>query len=198
VPLIIGTNLDENATFLAGDPRRRRLEESELRQRLAPVLGDRAEDVLAVYRRTRPEATPWDLLVGIGSEGARLRSIQLAERKVAGGTAPVFMYLFTWQSDFLGGLFKAGHGLEIPFVFDITDNVGMTGDRPDKHELAAMMSEAWAAFARTGDPSHAGIPEWEPYSTDSRATMVFDVPCRVEMDPGREELDAWAGIELRR
>ncbi len=198
VPLIVGTNRDENATFLAADPRRRRLEEPELRKRLEPLLGDRLDSVLGVYKKTRPDATPWDLLIGIASEGARLRSIQLAERKAAGGTAPVFMYLFTWESNFLGGLFKAGHGLEIPFVFDITDDVGMTGDRPDKYELAAAMSEAWIAFAHSGDPSHAGIPKWKPYTTDSRATMLFDVPCRVEVDPFREELDAWEDIELRR
>ena len=198
VPLIIGTNRDENATFLAADPRRRRLEEPELWKRLEPLLGDRLDGVLGVYKKTRPDATPWDLLIGIASEGARLRSIQLAERKAAGGTAPVFMYLFTWESNFLGGLFKAGHGLEIPFVFDITDDVGMTGDRPDKYELAAAMSDAWSAFAHSGDPSHAGIPEWKPYTTDNRATMLFDVPCRVEVDPFREELDAWKGIELRR
>ncbi len=113
-------------------------------------------------------------------------------------TAPVFMYLFAWESDFLGGLFKAGHGLEIPFVFDHTDDVGMTGDRPDKYGLAAAMSEAWCAFARSGDPSHGGIPRWDPYTVDSRATMIFDVPCRLEIDPAREELDVWEGVELRR
>jgi len=198
VPLMIGCNRDESAVFLARDPRRRRLEESELRERLAPTLGDNLDKVLGVYKRTRPEATPWDLLIGIQSEGARRASIRLAERKAAGGTAPVFVYLFTWQSNFLGGLFKAAHGMEIPFVFDITDDVGMTGDRPDKYELAAAVSEAWIAFARSGDPSHPGIPKWSPFTADNRATMLLDVPCRAEVDPYREELDAWEGIELRR
>jgi para-nitrobenzyl esterase len=198
VPLIIGTNRDENATFLAGDPRRRRLTEEELRERLAPMLGDRLDRVLSVYHRTRPEATPWDLLIGIASEGARLRSILLAERKEAGGPAPVYMYLFTWQSDFLGGLFKAGHAVELPFVFDTTDDMPVAGGRPDKYELAEVMSEAWIAFARNGDPNHPGIPKWEPYTANNRATMIFDVPCRTEVDPYREELDAWEGIELVR
>ena len=198
VPVIVGTNRDENATFLAADPRRRRLTEEELRERLVTLLGDKRDSVLNIYKKTRPEDTPWDLLVGIASEGMRLRAIQLAERKAAGGPAPVYMYLFNWQSDFLGGLFKAGHGLEIPFVFDITDDVGMTGDRPDKHELAAQVRDAWAAFARSGDPNHPGIPKWEPYTVDNRATMLFDVPCKTEVDPGREELDAWEGVELRR
>jgi para-nitrobenzyl esterase len=198
VPVIVGTNLDENATFLAADPRRRRLTEEELHQRLTPMLGDKRDSVISVYKKARPEATPWDLLIGIASEPMRLRAIQLAERKAAGGPAPVYMYLFTWQSDFLGGLFKAGHGLEIPFVFDITDDVGMTGDRPDKHGLAAQVRDAWAAFARNGDPNHPGIPKWAPYTEDNRATMLFDVPCKVEVDPYREERNAWEGIALRR
>ena len=194
VPLIIGTNRDESATFLAGDPRRRRLTEEELRQRLAPTLGDKLDRILGVYKKTRPNATPWDLLIGIQSEGSRQRSILLAERKAAGGPAPVYIYLLTYESDFLGGLFKAGHGVEIPFVFDNVDDVPMAGNRPDKHELAAAMSEAWAAFARTGDPSHPGIPKWEPFTADHRAIMLFDVPSRLEIDPYREELDAWEGM----
>jgi para-nitrobenzyl esterase len=161
------------------------------------VLGDKTQKILSIYRKTRPDATPWDLLIGIMSERERRTAIQLAERKAAGGTAPVYMYLFTYESDFLGSLFKAGHGLEIAFVFDNTDDVGWVGDRPDKHELAAAMSNTWAAFARNGDPNHTGIPKWEPYSPANRATMLFDVPSRVEIDPYREELDAWEGIPLR-
>jgi len=196
VDLLIGTNRDEMALFFARDPRRRRLEESELRERLAPVLGDKLDKILGTYRRTRPEATPWDLLIGITSEDRRIGCINMAERKLAGGSAPVYMYLFTYVSNFLGGLLKAGHALEIPFVFDNTDDVPMTGDRPDKHELAAAVSGAWAAFARNGDPSHPGIPKWEPYAVDKRATMLLDVPCRIEIDPAREELDAWEGMEV--
>jgi len=113
-----------------------------------------------------------------------------------GGTAPVYMYLFTYESDFLGGLFKAGHGIEIPFVFDNTDDVPMAGNRPSKHELAAAMSEAWIAFTRSGNPNHPGIPKWAPYTADNHTTMLFDVLCRLEIDPARQELDAWEGIEV--
>jgi para-nitrobenzyl esterase len=197
IPLIVGSNRDESATFLAPDPRRRRLTEEELHQRLEPVLGNKIDKILNVYKKTRPNATPWDLLIGIMSERERRTVNQLAERKAAGDLAPVYVYLFTYESDFLGGLFKAGHGLEIAFVFDNTDDVGWVGDRPDKHELAGQMSETWAAFANNGDPNHSGIPKWEPFTADNRATMLFDVPSRVEIDPYREELDAWEGMPLR-
>ena len=195
VPLVIGTNKDENATFLAADPRRRKLTDQELRERLRPSLGGRTDSIISIYKKTRPQATPWDLLIGIASEGARRASITLAERKAAGGLAPVYMYLFTWQSDYLGSLFKAGHGLEIPFIFETVDHMPMTGSREDKYELSEVMSETWFAFARNGDPNNPKIPKWEPYSANHRATMIFDVPCRAMVDPYREELNAWEGID---
>jgi para-nitrobenzyl esterase len=198
VPLMIGTNKDEAALFLAGDPRRRRLEESELLERLKPMLGDRMEEILGVYRKNRPNDTPWELLIGVSSERTRLGSIQLAERKAAGGPAPVYMYLFTWESDFLGGLFKSSHAMEIPFVFDHPEVAPMTGTRPDRQQLAESMSRAWTAFARNGDPNCPGLPQWPTYSASTRATMIFDVPCRVENDPRREERLVWGGVAARR
>lgn len=74
----------------------------------------------------------------------------------------------------------------------------LTGSRPDKYELAGQISEAWIAFARNGDPNHPGIPKWLPYSVKDRQTMIFDAPCRIEVDPYREGLDAWEGIDIIR
>jgi para-nitrobenzyl esterase len=193
IPLLIGTNKDESALFAAADPKRRKLTAADLDERIRRLVGERSNEILAAYRRTRPDDSPWDLFIGISSEGMRLRSIQLAERKIASGTAPVWMYLFTWESNALGGLFKAAHALEIPFVFDNPDIAPFTGDRPDRYELAASMSQAWIAFARHGDPNHRGLPRWERYDTTLRQTMIFDVPCRTENDPRREERLVWNG-----
>jgi para-nitrobenzyl esterase len=191
VPLLIGSNLHEVALFFAADKRRRKLEDSELQQRVTMMLGAKTDHVIAAYKKSRPEATPWDLWVAISSEPFHRATIRLAERKAAADAAPVYMYLFTWESDFMGGLFKSAHALEIPFVFDNTEVVPLTGSRPDKTRLVDAVSEAWIAFARRGDPSHAGLPAWKPYSAEQRNTMILDVPCRAEVDPRREELDAW-------
>jgi len=196
IPIMIGSNRDEAALFVAADPRRRKLTDEELRQRLKPQLGERLEPIIDAYKKSRPGDTPWDTYIGIISESRRLGCITLAERKIEGGKAPVFLYLFTWESDYLGGLFKAAHALEIPFVFDTVDEALITGDRPDRYELAGAVSEAWLAFARTGDPGHPEIPPWKPYTLENRETMILDVPCRLESDPYRDELDAWEGIEV--
>ena len=165
---------------------------------MTPTLGSHLDKIINVYKKTRPEATPWDLWIGIQSEGARRSSILLAERKVADGKAPVYMYLFTWQSDYKGYLLKASHAMELSFVFDTIDSMPLTGSRPDKYHLAEQMSEAWIAFARNADPNHPGVPKWPVYTVKNRATMIFDAPCRIDIDPYREELDAWEGIDIIR
>jgi para-nitrobenzyl esterase len=38
-------------------------------------------------------------------------------------------------------------------------------------------------FAHDGDPNHAALPKWFPYSLDERATMLLDLESRVENDP---------------
>ena len=45
------------------------------------------------------------------------------------------------------------------------------------------MSEAWLAFARTGDPATPALPDWPAYEPDRRATMVFNLESRVVDDP---------------
>jgi para-nitrobenzyl esterase len=69
------------------------------------------------------------------------------------------------------------------------DNCHSAGwsDFPAARTLAARMSQAWINFGTNGDPNHAGLPPWSPYSADERATMLFDDPCRVSNDPFPDE-----------
>ncbi|MFC1920164.1 carboxylesterase/lipase family protein [Chloroflexota bacterium] len=195
VPLLIGNNLHELALGIASRPERGTIDEAEAKKRITPLLGDSVDDVYNAYKKSRPEASPWDIYIAALSESRRLACIRISERRLAINSAQTFLYLFTWETDYDGGFYRACHALEIPFVFDTTDDVPLTGSRPDKHELAANMSSAWAAFARNGNPSHPGIPEWKPYTLDNRFTMLLDVPCHGEIDPYRSEIDAWEGIE---
>ena len=76
------------------------------------------------------------------------------------------------------------HCMELPFVFDHPDAISfMTGNGTDRYALAAAMSEAWVAFARTGNPNHAGIPSWTPYEPTAWPTMVFGPQVALLNDP---------------
>ena len=61
----------------------------------------------------------------------------------------------------------------------------------EQDALAAKMSAAFTAFARTGNPNNEGILNWPQYSVEQRPTMMFDNECRVENDPYRAERMAW-------
>jgi para-nitrobenzyl esterase len=193
VPVLIGTTKDESAISLARDPRRLVLTEDELVERLNQMLGARTSQILRAYKRNRPGATPWDLLIAVTSEGRRLSSIHVADQILRAGGGPVFMYLFAWESDYQGGLFKACHALDVPFVFDNVDVVPLTGDRRDKFELAATIADYWAAFARNGDPNMGDLPRWPVYEINTRPTMILDMPCRAKEDPASDERLAWNG-----
>jgi para-nitrobenzyl esterase len=101
--------------------------------------------------------------------------------------APVYMYLFTWQSPVFDGKYKALHCMELPFVFDnIALANQMTGGGKEAHALADKMSRAWISFARTGNPNHAGLPEWPAYNSENTATMHFDTNCAVNPQMDKE------------
>ena len=197
VPLIIGCNRDEATLFLAmesGLDALTVLDGDHVPPRLES-LGEHASPIIETYRRTRPDASPRDLLVAIETDRMmRIPSIELAERKLAGGKAPVFMYLFCWAAGPLG----SAHGYEIPFVFDNARPPVMP-ESLGRGNLAAQMSDAWIAFARNGAPDHPGITHWPAYSLQDRATMIFDrdVAC-VQNDPSGDERAAWqdAGVPV--
>ena len=89
----------------------------------------------------------------------RIPSIILAERKCAQHAAPVFMYLFSWETPILNGKLKTTHGLELPFVFDNIGKGLITGMGETQSNLARNMSETWISFARNGVPNYSGMPE---------------------------------------
>ncbi|HEY7502413.1 MAG TPA: carboxylesterase family protein, partial [Vicinamibacterales bacterium] len=62
----------------------------------------------------------------------------------------------------------------------------------DARALAAKMADAWVAFARNGNPSHSGLPEWPAFSADRCETMIFDTTSAVKTNPDREERAALA------
>ncbi len=203
VSLMIGTNKDEMNFMLYRDPRFGKYDEAtipdaiigSLKGRLIDITPGQVKHLITTYRRTRPGSTPHDLLIGITSDIHRNGSISIAERKIAGGRAPVYMYLLTWESPGLNGMLKSCHVLESPFVFNnVEPSIGLIGNGPERFSLAKSMSGAWAAFARDGNPDHEGIPHWPVYTKDKRSTMIFNTECHVEDDPRREERLAWEGI----
>jgi para-nitrobenzyl esterase len=82
--------------------------------------------------------------------------------------------------------------MDIPFVFDnLPQARGLIGSVEPAQPLADAMSDAWVSFARDGSPSGRGLPDWAPFDSDARSTMIFDRECRVEQDPDAHLRAIW-------
>jgi para-nitrobenzyl esterase len=180
VPLMIGTTRDE---FRGVIPDGVELSDEDLVSRLASVMGRRdtgagAREPLSVYRRIRPGATNAELFGDVFTEYAQAQAQGIAEAKIAGGGAPVYMYLFAIP--------PARHCDELAYLFR----------RDVDGSLADQISDTWLAFARTGNPNHGGLPDWPPYSLATRPTMVLDHQPNVELDPLSDVRRTWQDISI--
>ena len=107
--------------------------------------------------------------------------------KARQGGAPVYTYMFAWESPVLDGILRSTHCMEIPFVFNNADiHASMTGGGKDALELADRMSQAWINFARTGDPNTKDLPQWPVYNCSEGAVMIFNNDCEVKYNHDKE------------
>jgi para-nitrobenzyl esterase len=189
IPMIIGTCNDETALF-------HRNTGAPAFDLLKPAYGGgltdaELQDLIAVYRRSTPGASEFDIVVRLSTDRFyRANAILQAERKLAQGPAPVYMYDFAWTIPARStGAPRAPHGIDLPFIFDNPS----TGPAEatlleDRKAFAASVSRAWAAFAWTGVPTAPGLPSWPRYTTAQRSTMILNHPqSHVVDDPRPEE-----------
>ncbi|MBU2417789.1 MAG: carboxylesterase family protein, partial [Alphaproteobacteria bacterium] len=105
----------------------------------------------------------------------------------AAQNSPAFVYQLDWPARLANGRTGAFHTSDIPLMFDTLSAGGSGAIGPQAQGMADVMSDTLLAFARTGDPNHAGLPVWTPYSLAHRETMVMDRPPRMENDPRGDE-----------
>lgn len=189
VPVMIGCTRTEMTLFSLHDPSAFSLNDADMRRRIKDLLGDHATTMIDLYRKLNPGASPSDIYFLIASDyryGAP--TMIAAQRRAALGKAPVYLYYFTWETPVQGGRLKSPHTMEIPFAFDnVKISARMTGGGADAMALADKVSDAWIAFARSGDPNTPKLPHWPAYDAKDRATMVVNNVSKVVNDPLREQ-----------
>lgn len=195
VPLLIGTCRDEMTLFLLESPAVTTATH-ETGEAMAQALSGGAKGLYEVYRRPRPGAEPAAILWAIATEMFRLDSITLAERKVAGGGAPAWMYRCDLASPAGDGRLGACHGIDLPLLFGQLEHPMIAG-HPGAAAASAAMIDIWAQFARTGDPNGPATPAWPPYAPDQRPTLLIDAACTVAEDPDGDERRSWGGHRPR-
>jgi para-nitrobenzyl esterase len=184
IPMMIGTTKDELAMQFMALPNFATLSMEQAGQLCALATGQPMDDALAFYQSMQPEESPFYLMANVLSDlGAWYPTGGLAEGRAAQASAPVYHYVLGWETPVMGGRFRSPHMLDLPLMFDNVDRMPrFLGDGPEPQRLADQMSETWLAFARTGDPGNAAIPQWPRYSSADRASLFFDVNSKVVED----------------
>ncbi|MFW6092807.1 MAG: carboxylesterase/lipase family protein [Pseudomonadota bacterium] len=169
VPVILGSNRDEPALFMAQDPR---FVEQWLW--IFPRLKDE-DDYL---RRVKYGALAW-----------KARGVdELAAHMSAAGNHRVFAYRFDWDEEGsrlgydLSKALGAAHFLEIPFVFGDFDGFPMAylyDASPGKEDLSRAIMGYWGEFARHGHPgrgSDGQQPAWLAWGEKGQRSLLLDTP----------------------
>lgn len=186
VQMIVGSTKDDMKMMMLSMPWFGRLDPLALEQIFVSTYGESSEAMLSAYRRAYPDSTPTDIACqSVTDRVMWAGAIEWAERKSA-DPASVYVYRFDFETPIMGGILGATHGGDIPFALDNYTYTPMAGDRPENEKMGKIISEAFVRFAHTGDPNHPSLPEWKPYSTKERNTLVFDDPCWSECDPQPE------------
>ncbi len=175
VPVILGTNRDEVALFLAVSP-----ENTETFLWIFPRLKD--ED--AYLRRVKYGSLAWKER-GVDS---------LATYMTTAGNPHVYAYRFDWDEEGsilgydLSKVFGAAHGVEIAFVFgDFENGMSALGElyaaSPGRDALSDAMMSYWTQFAVSGNPGRGrdgNLPPWLAWGTDGQHSLILDT----EQDQG--------------
>jgi para-nitrobenzyl esterase len=198
VPMIIGNTRGETRNLIGrSDPTTFELDWDGLPERMATELrvDIRPERVVASYRRLYPHYSPSDVFFAATTASRSWRGAVIELEARSAQSADTFAYQLDWPAPADGGRWGACHGLDIPLVFGTLDAPGsLTGNGEAALAMSRAMGDALLAFARSGNPNHAGLPEWRPYRLDRRSTMVFDHPPRLVDDPRGEERRLFAAV----
>jgi len=173
VPLLIGSNRDENKIFMAFD-------QKHSRKMLGLPVGLR--DPEAYDREARYRALLW-----------KADGVDSIADALASHGHPVYAYRWDWDEQGtafgvmdVSRILGAAHALEIPFVmgnFDVGPRSSLLfheGNEAGRLILSRQMMQYWTQFARSGRPGggeEPDLPAWPAWPAEDPAQlMVLDTP----------------------
>lgn len=180
IPMIVGSCLNEFAGIAAVvTPDYLKQSDDKVMAALTKTYGKDTEAYAKAFKKAYPQLpTVYMPLIDFKY---RPQALAQTETKAKDNGAPVWNFLFTYQSTALDGTLTTMHCMELPYVFNNVARCGFeTEATPEAIKLGEIMSSAWLNFARTGNPNGNGVPQWPAFTTKKKATMIFDKACEVK------------------
>src|SRR5918993_1508064 len=155
------------------------LDAAGLTARAEALTAGRGQEAIDLYRTERqvdgkalPPPALWSAM--LTDHDFFVPAMRFAE--LQSDQAPSYAYLFTWRSPIMGGAFGSIHGIDLPFMWGLHNDLGLVslvGDLTAAEPLSTMFQDALLAFFHTGDPSTSALA-WLPYAPPRRSTMILD------------------------
>ena len=181
VPVLTGTNKDENTLFVM-----EKISSERLRSQ-AETYG--SESLVDAYMEMLPGATETELAIELGTDFTfKIPAVRHVEDRIAQG-ADTWMYQFDWESRNVR--LKATHALEIPFVFNTLRSSGVDafiggGELPQA--VSDEMHSVWTSFIQGDEPG------WPKYDLEKRTVKHFDNNSFLVDNGELQRLKAWEGV----
>jgi para-nitrobenzyl esterase len=174
VPLLAGWNAEEGTDLApeilgTGD-----FTAASHRELLGRMLGYAPSDsLLATYPATT-NAQAWSSINQFTSDWWGWRTWYWSGLQAKYGRSKPYVYFFAHRPAEpltpCGYGCGAGHGAELPYVFDNIDQDRRPWSKADR-QLSTRLADTWVNFARSGNPNGKGLPAW-PVFDGSPASIL--------------------------
>lgn len=186
INIMAGVTVNEAGSYDFADPSASEQSPRVLRE----IFGDKAEQVLDIYRKTFPEADERRLHCAVlADERYGIPTIRLLDSQ--SDNASCWRYRFDAPSTGAPKETWGFHGADVPFVWDI----GLEAAEPALQTLASGIRQAWTSFIHHGKPESGNLPFWPEYRRTERWTMLLDTTPTVVPDPRQQQRQAWESAE---
>jgi len=153
---------------------------------------EEADKLIDAYKRLLGDECTASLIFTslLNDEGQLVSNLERYQSRAKVGAKPMYNFVFCHEGP--DKELKAVHGVDVPFVFDNGCYAPGMWDCDTYHgamKLSNAAGAAWAAFARTGNPSNPYMPVWKPYEEGTRYSMLVNVESELVSDYRREVLD---------
>ena len=183
VPLIIGSNRDENTVFLLD---KTILSCAQLESEVRAMYPSHADQILALYPCSALD--PKSALVQVHTDLTfTCWSRRIARSIAAGQSEPVRRYYFTFANPTTAAL-GAYHTAEIPYVFG-TYGVGSAPE----NTLSDALQGYWTRFATTGDPNGTGTT-WQAWEASRDNVLELGTQIRMLDGVATARCDLWDSL----
>lgn len=184
VPVLIGYNSDEGASFI------REENPEEFIKNVEKRYGEFADDLLKAYP-VAEESIPKTARDLMRDAAFGWHTWSWANLQSKTGKSKVYYYYFDQHPEYPEDSPKYGygspHGQEVAYVFNNLDPSNAETTDSDL-AISEAMATYWTNFAKSGNPNGEGLPNWPNYNQEQQSVMYFGPTPHLGVVPSAKSL----------